>query len=126
MQTLCNILALTIYGFQVLLEQECCTEFASPLVFENDLINLKHINKHTAEFVKDITINGKKIKTIRKKIATNNCVFWDEYSSKCLIYKNRPFDCALYQFDIHFIDGKYYWIVYTCNPASDGVGQKNT
>lgn len=97
----------------------CCTDFASPLVFENDLENLKQINKHTTEFVKDILINGKKIKTIRKKIGTNNCVFWDESSSKCSIYKNRPFDCTLYPFDIHFIDGKYYWVVYTCNPASD-------
>ena len=97
----------------------CCTDFASPLVFENDLENLKQINKHTNEFVKDIRINGNKIKTIRKKEGTNNCVFWDAEGKKCSIYKNRPFDCTLYPFDIYFISGKYHWVVYTCNPASD-------
>lgn len=81
--------------------------------------NLRQINKHTKEFVKDIWINDKKIKTIRKKEGTNNCVFWDEECKKCSIYKNRPFDCTLYPFDIHFINGSYHWIVYTCNPASD-------
>ena len=97
----------------------CCTDFASPLVFQNDLENLKQINKHTNEFVKDIQINGNKITTIRKQEGTNNCVFWNAEGKKCSIYKNRPFDCTLYPFDIHFINGKYHWIVYTCNPASD-------
>jgi Fe-S-cluster containining protein len=97
----------------------CCTDFASPLVFENDLKNLKQINKHTIEFVKDIWINGKHIKTIRKNEGTNNCIFWDTDCKKCSIYKNRPFDCLLYPFDIHLINDSYHWVVYTCNPASD-------
>ena len=97
----------------------CCTDFASPLIFENDLENLKQINKHTNRFVKDIWINGNQIKTIRKTEGTNNCIFWDTECKKCSIYKNRPFDCTLYPFDIHFINGKYHWVVYTCNPSSD-------
>lgn len=97
----------------------CCSDFASPLLFKNDLENLKQINKHTVEFVKSIQINGRKIHTLRKKEDTNNCVFWDSECKKCSIYKNRPFDCMLYPFDIHFINGKYHWIVYTCNPTSD-------
>jgi len=97
----------------------CCTDFASPLIFENDLENLKQINKGSSDYVKSICINNHNIKTIRKKEETNNCIFWDEDDKKCEIYKNRPFDCLLYPFDIHFINNKYRWVVYSCNPKSN-------
>lgn len=99
--------------------QGCCTNFASPLVFENDLKNLKQINKDTDNYIKNIQINNSNIKTIRKKDGTNNCIFWDDGDKKCGIYKNRPFDCSLYPFDIHPISGKYRWVVYSCNPKSN-------
>ncbi|MGI0065908.1 MAG: YkgJ family cysteine cluster protein [Nitrosotalea sp.] len=99
--------------------QGCCTNFAAPLVFENDLENLRQINKAADNYIKDIQINNHNLKTIRKKDGTNNCIFWDNDIKKCGIYKNRPFDCSLYPFDIHFINGKYRWVVYSCNPQSN-------
>ena len=47
------------------------------------------------------------------------CIFWDEDKKMCSIYENRPFDCRAYPFDIHLINGKYHWIVYSCNSKSD-------
>ena len=97
----------------------CCTSFASPLLFSHDLEDLKDIGKDSEEFVKEIKINGRNAKTLKKKDNSNICVFWDEVIGKCSIYKNRPFDCRAYPFDIYFIDGKYHWIVYSCNPESE-------
>ena len=99
--------------------QGCCTSFASPLVFSHDLKDLKNIGKGGEEFVKEIKINGRNVKTLKKKNNSSICVFWDENKGMCSIYKNRPFDCRAYPFDIYFIDGKYHWIVYSCNPESD-------
>jgi len=97
----------------------CCTSFASPLVFSHDLKDLKNIGKDGEEFVKEIKINGKNVKTFKKKNNSSICVFWDENKGMCSIYKNRPFDCRAYPFDIYYIDGKYHWIVYSCNPESE-------
>ena len=97
----------------------CCTSFASPLLFSHDLEDLRDIGKDGEEFIKEIKINGRNTKTLKKKDNSNICVFWDEVIGKCSIYKNRPFDCRAYPFDIYFIDGKYHWIVYSCNPESE-------
>ena len=43
----------------------------------------------------------------------------------CSIYENRPFDCRAYPCDICLIDGKYYWIVYSCNSDSDWQWSEN-
>jgi Fe-S-cluster containining protein len=99
--------------------QGCCTNFASPLVFEKDLENLKQINKDTSNYIKNIYINNHKIMAIRKKDGTNNCIFWDDDGKKCGIYKNRPFDCSLFPFDIHFINDRYRWVVYFSNSQSN-------
>ena len=98
---------------------DCCTSFASPLLFPTDIKKLKEINKYNDEYVKSVQVNEKTMETIRKKKDSTQCVFWDEGSRKCSIYKNRPFDCMIYPFDIFKIDGKYCWIVYTCNPNSN-------
>lgn len=99
--------------------QGCCTNSAVPLVFSYDLHDLKAIRKDSNEFLKEINVYGKKIKAIRKKENSNICVFWDENKNLCSIYQNRPFDCRAYPFDIHLINGKYHWIVYSCNPESN-------
>jgi Fe-S-cluster containining protein len=88
-------------------------------VFSHDLEALRVIGKDGEEFVKEIKINGKNVKTLKKKNNSSSCVFWDENKEMCSIYKNRPFDCRAYPFDIYFIDGKYHWIVYSCNPKSE-------
>jgi len=98
---------------------DCCTSFPSPIVFSHDLVDLKSIRKDGIEFIKETTIDGKKVNTIRKKNHSTICTFWDEDKKNCSIYNNRPFDCRMYPFDIYFIDGKYRWIVYSCNPESD-------
>lgn len=98
--------------------KNCCTSFASPLLFERDIERLKSIGKDGEEYTRDIMIEGQKVKTIRKKPNSEMCVFWDDQSKKCAIYNNRPFDCMMYPFDVFHINGKYHWIVYSCNPES--------
>lgn len=97
--------------------QGCCTNSAVPLVFSSDLADLKSINKATDEFLHDRNVNGTLIKAINKKANSDVCVFWNE--NKCSVYQHRPFDCRAYPFDILKINGKYHWIVYSCNPQSD-------
>ncbi len=96
----------------------CCTNSAVPLVFESDLINLKSINKDNDDFLHDRNVNGNIIKAVNKKPNSNECIFWDEKKG-CSIYKQRPFDCRAYPFDILKIEGKFHWIAYSCNPQSD-------
>jgi Fe-S-cluster containining protein len=96
------------------------------LLFPADIEKLKEIGKYDDRHVKDITIKGKEVKTIKKKEDSTQCIFWDDRSKKCSIYKNRPFDCMIYPFDIFPIDGKYYWIVYSCNPKSDWKWSEST
>jgi Fe-S-cluster containining protein len=88
-------------------------------VFSHDLNALKNIGKSGTEYLQEVMIKNKKVKAIKKKNNSNICVFWNENERKCSIYENRPFDCRVYPFDICLIDGKYYWIVYSCNPSSD-------
>jgi hypothetical protein len=88
-------------------------------VFSSDYDDLKSIGKATDEFLHDRNVNGNIIKAINKKKNSNICVFWDEKNKNCSIYNQRPFDCRAYPFDILKIDGKYHWIVYSCNPQSD-------
>ncbi len=100
-------------------EQGCCTNSAVPLVFSSDLADLVSINKASDEFLHDRNVNGVLIKAINKKKNSNICVFWDETNSRCSIYQQRPFDCRAYPFDVLKINGKYHWIVYSCNPDSN-------
>ncbi|MHB8601538.1 MAG: EamA family transporter [Nitrosotalea sp.] len=96
----------------------CCTSFSAPLLFSTDIDKLKAINKYNNVYVQEIKIRGKLLKTIKKK-KNSECIFWDHNNKKCSIYKNRPFDCMIYPFDIFSINGKYFWVVYSCNPNSD-------
>ena len=97
----------------------CCTSFAAPLLFPTDVDKLKDIGKADKEHITEATIQDKKVKILKKKENSTQCVFWDERQKKCSIYKNRPFDCTIYPFDIFKIDEKYHWIVYSCNPQSN-------
>lgn len=97
----------------------CCTTFHSPILFSEDINNLRKINKNNETYVKELKIRGKTVKTIRKKNDSFECIFWNNASKKCSIYKNRPVDCMLYPFDIFLINGKYHWVVYSCNPGSN-------
>ena len=99
--------------------QSCCTNFAPPIVFPKDIENLKAIAKSGNEFLKEIVIQNKTVKVIKKKTNSKICTFWDEEKMNCSIYNNRPFDCRMFPFDIRLINNKYHWIVYSCNPDSN-------
>jgi Fe-S-cluster containining protein len=95
----------------------CCTGYTSPLVFPHEYDEIKKSLSRAIEFVNPITINNTSLYELRKKNNSNECIFWK--STSCSIYENRPFDCRLFPFDIYKINGKYTWIVYSCNPNSD-------
>ena len=80
---------------------------------------LDSIGKTTDEFLEDRNVYGKTVKAIKKKPNSTLCIFWDQDNKKCSIYKQRPFDCRSYPFDILQINEKYHWIVYSCNPQSN-------
>ena len=105
--------------------QGCCTNSSVPLVFPHDLNALKSIGKSGNEYLQQVTIKNKKVFALKKKNNSNVCVFWDEDKKMCSIYENRPFDCRAYPFDICLINGKYHWIVYSCNPDSDWHWSEN-
>ncbi len=105
--------------------QGCCTNSSVPLVFPSDLNALKSIGKSGEKYLQLVTIKDKKVFALKKKNNSNVCIFWDENKKMCSIYENRPFDCRAYPFDICLIDGKYHWIVYSCNPDSDWHWSEN-
>ncbi|HXX05331.1 MAG TPA: YkgJ family cysteine cluster protein, partial [Candidatus Bathyarchaeia archaeon] len=76
------------------------------------------IEKDGNEYTKEVMIEGQKVRVIRKKSNSNMCIFWDDNNKKCSIYNNRPFDCVMYPFDIYLINGRYHWVIYSCNPES--------
>ena len=99
--------------------KNCCTDSAVPLVFLKDLEKIRKEKQQYQDYLSIKEINGKKIKTIKKKANSKECVFWDSKTGGCSIYKSRPIDCKLYPFDLLEIHGKYHWIVYSCNESSD-------
>ena len=98
--------------------QNCCTNSQEPILFSNDVEKLNSIGKNTPNFLQTISVKGTSVKAIKKKQDSQECIFWDN-ASGCSIYENRPFDCKAYPFDILKINGKYHWIVYSCNEESD-------
>jgi uncharacterized protein len=101
------------------LSQGCCTDSAVPLVFPSDFEALKSISKADDSYIQERIVKGRKVLALKKKPNSSNCVFWDDKKKMCTVYPQRPFDCRAYPFDILFLDGKFYWIVYSCNPNSD-------
>jgi len=101
------------------LSQGCCTDSSVPLVFSTDFDALKSIGKDGKEYVQEVDVKSKKVKALKKKPNSLNCVFWDEIKKQCTIYQHRPFDCRAYPFDILYLDDKFRWIVYSCNPHSN-------
>ena len=95
----------------------CCTGFDSPFLFENDVKNLIKIGK--SKFIEEIKVANLKVKSIKKKPDSTNCVFWDEVKKTCEIYENRPFDCRMFPFDIMKVKGEIVWILFSCNSESN-------
>jgi uncharacterized protein len=99
--------------------KSCCTDFAEPILFPTDLGKLDKIKKSDSDFIQEIIIENRSIKTLRSKKDSNTCIFWDLEKKVCSIYENRPFDCRMFPFDIDWVDDQYHWIIYSCNPNSD-------
>lgn len=99
--------------------QGCCTRSVSPMLFSQDLEDLKAIGKATDEFIGELEIKGKKFKTLKKKPNSNTCIFWDEEKKNCSIYNKRPFECRAYPFSLELVNGKCYWMIYSCNPEAN-------
>lgn len=98
--------------------KSCCTDFASPILLPGDLDRLKHL-KNYEDFITEIVIDGRKAKTIKKKQNSPTCTFWDENTNMCTIYKNRPFDCRIFPFDLSIENNEIYWIAFSCNKNTD-------
>ena len=94
----------------------CCTGFDAPFLFENDIKKLSELGKE--EFIEEIKVANMKVKSLKKKSNSTNCVFWDERKRTCQIYEDRPFDCKMFPFDIMKIDEQIMWIVFSCNEES--------
>lgn len=107
------------------IQKGCCTNSSEPLVFDNELKTLSAALPNKGNFLKKISIRGKDATVIKKKENSPSCIFWDEDKHNCSIYDNRPFDCRAYPFDILEINGKYHWIVYSCNPDSNWKWAEN-
>ena len=97
----------------------CCSDFAAPMLFTDDLKKLHDIDKTSSRFIEDLLIGDEAIKIIKKKENSNECIFWDDKMNFCSIYENRPYDCRMFPFDIDWVDGQFRWIIYSCNPNSD-------
>ena len=94
----------------------CCTEAMSPIVFPEELIKIRNsVNKPIDDFTDEIILSGKTFHILKEKKDSTECVFLDSDTKLCTIYENRPFDCRLFPFDINKIDGKFMWVLFTCN-----------
>jgi Fe-S-cluster containining protein len=98
--------------------QSCCKCFVGANLLPSELENIKnHIGNDG--FVEIVKFNKISTPVIKNKQNSNECYFWDSEKEQCSIYEHRPFDCKLFPFDIHEIDGKYMWVINSCNPDAD-------
>lgn len=96
----------------------CCTNYATPLIFQQDYERLKKIGKSGKNFIGYDNVLEHKTRVILQK-KDNSCMFFDQEKKQCQIYNERPFECKMFPFDIFKINGEYRWIVYSCNPDSN-------
>ena len=61
----------------------CCTSFATPVLFPTDVDKLKDIGKAGKEHITETTNQDKKVKILKKKENSTQCVFCDESQKKC-------------------------------------------
>ncbi|PBO84863.1 MAG: hypothetical protein COA77_07170 [Thaumarchaeota archaeon] len=97
--------------------QSCCKSFVGANMLLSEFEQIKDA-VGTDTFAKTVLFNQIPTLVIKNKNNSNECTFWDSEKECCSIYENRPFDCKLFPFDIHEIDGKYMWVINSCNPDS--------
>ncbi len=98
--------------------KSCCKSFTGANLLPTEFKKIQNAIG-SADFAKTVMFNKIPTLVIKNKSDTDECVFWDSENEQCSIYEHRPFDCKLFPFDIHEIDGKYMWVINTCNPDSD-------
>ena len=98
--------------------KSCCKGFVGANIMQTEFERIKR-NTGRINFTKTVLFNDVPTLVIKKKENSNECLFWDSEKECCSIYENRPFDCKLFPFDIHEVDGKYMWVINSCNPDSD-------
>lgn len=98
--------------------KSCCKSFSGANLLPSEFIKIK-AKTGQKEFANTVTYNNIPTQVIKKKQNSDECIFWDSEKECCTIYENRPFDCKLFPFDIHEINGKYMWVINTCNPDAD-------
>jgi len=96
----------------------CCKGFEGANLMQTEFEKIKK-NTKSSNFTKTVLFNGIPTLVIKKKPDSNECLFWDSEQECCSIYENRPFDCKLFPFDIHEINGEYMWVINSCNPDSN-------
>jgi len=98
--------------------QSCCKSFVGANLLLTEHKKIKNIIGND-DFVETILFNNIPTLVIKNKNNSNECFFWDSQKECCSIYEHRPFDCRLFPFDIHEINGQFMWVVNICNPESD-------
>ncbi|MCV0393055.1 MAG: YkgJ family cysteine cluster protein [Nitrosopumilus sp.] len=96
--------------------KSCCNDYVTPFLSPKEFLSIQKLGK--GNFAKKIKINNISGYELDKKEGSDQCVFWDTEKG-CTVYSERPFDCKVFPFDIYKIDGKYTWIVYSCNQDTD-------
>ena len=82
-------------------------------VTPSDAMRIEKAGLALSDVAEERSVEGKKFLILKK--VDGACVFWNKETQMCGIYKDRPYDCFLFPFDILFLEGKYQWIMYTCD-----------
>ena len=98
--------------------KSCCKSFSGANLLQSELEKIKDYVGNDS-FAKIVTYNKIPTPVIQKKSDSDECIFWDSKNDCCSIYDLRPFDCKLFPFDIHKINGQNMWVINTCNPDAD-------
>lgn len=96
-----------------------------PFLTSLDIENIiKETGLQESDFVDNVFIAESNIKVLRTKPkgevvgerseqSGKGCMFFDDETRRCKIYRSRPLDCRLFPLDIAKEDEKYYLILYT-------------
>lgn len=79
----------------------------------SDAARLEKNGFRISDIADERIVGGKRILVLKK--VKGACIFWNRETQACSVYKDRPYDCFLFPFDILLLEGRYRWIMYTCD-----------
>ena len=97
-----------------------------PFLTLRDVENIvKETGLQESDFVDNLSISGNNIKVLRTEVDGRGCIFFENETRRCGIYRSRPLDCRLFPLDVAKEDEKYYLILYTdvCPVDPDLIGE---